>query len=146
MKKAWHIRRAEARDSKALALCIDAAYADYATRIPDLPAVSEGIAGDIANHIVWVAEMDFNIVGGMVLLPQDEFLLLANVAVHPQCSGMGIGSGLLAQADADCKELGLTELRLSTHVDMPENVRLYEHLGWHISKRSGNKVHMTKVL
>ena len=37
-------------------------------RIPDLPAVSEGIAEDIATHFVWVAEGDDRIIGGIVLL------------------------------------------------------------------------------
>ncbi len=35
-------------------------------------------------------------------------------------------------------------LRLSTHVDMPENVRLYIHLGWEETGRTGNKVQMKK--
>lgn len=144
--KNCHLRRAKSTDAEALASCIDAAYAIYATRVTDLPAVSEGIAGDIANHRVWVAEIAGEIVAGIVLVPRDDHLLLANIAVHPSNSGRGIGGALMAQADADCRALGLRELRLSTHVEIPENVALYTHLGWTETERTGNKVKMRKRL
>ena len=140
------LRRAQARDSDALAACIDAAYSIYAARIGDLPAVSEGIPHTIENHRVWVAEIDHDIVGGIILIPHDDFMILENVAVHPQHTGLGLGRALMEKAEAECSELGLHEMRLSTHQAMPENVRLYEHLGWQETDRSGNKVHMKKKL
>lgn len=144
--KNWHLRRANSDDADAFASCIDAAYAIYATRVTDLPAVSEGIGDDIAHHRAWVAEIALEIVGGIVLVPQNDHLLLANVAVHPAKRGLGIGRALMAQADADCLALGLRELRLSTHVEIPENVALYAHLGWSETERTGNKVRMRKRL
>ena len=75
-----------------------------------------------------------------------EHAILANIAVDPSCTGMGVGRGLIDHAEAHCRALKKVELRLSTHVDMPENVDLYEHLGWEETGRSGNKVHMTKFL
>ena len=143
---AWQIRRAKPQDARGLAAYIEAAYADYAARIADLPAVSEGIADDISGHRVWVAEWDGKLAGGIVLVPKEGFLLLANVAVHPAWSGQGLGRALMERAEAECRRLGLRELRLSTHVAMPENVRLYRHLGWRETGRSGNKVRMSKVL
>ena len=77
----WTIRRAGGRDADALAACLDAAYAPYAARIADLPPVSADCAGEIARFRVWVAEVADGIVGGLVLVPQDGFMLLANVAV-----------------------------------------------------------------
>lgn len=143
---AWQIRRAEPQDTRGLAGCIEAAYAGYAVRIADLPAVSEGLADDIAGHRVWVAERDGELGGGIVLVPKEDFLLLANVAVHPAWSGQGLGRALIERAEADCRQLGLRELRLTTHVAMTENVRLYRHLGWRETGRSGNKVRMSKIL
>ena len=140
------IRRAQPSDAEALADCIDAAYSIYASRINDLPPVSEGISEAIEAHRVWVAEIEHNIVGGMILIPRDGFMILENVAVHPKHTGIGLGKALLERAEADCSELGLHEIRLSTHVDIPENVRLYEHLGWQETSRSANKVHMSKAL
>ena len=142
----WRLRQAEARDARALSECVEAAYSIYAARITDLPAVSEGISDDIRDHRVWVAETDRDIVGGIILIPQQDFVLLANVAVRPECSGMGLGRALLQLAEAECLKLGLADLRLSTHAGIPENIRLYEHLGWRETGRAGNKVEMRKTL
>lgn len=86
------------------------------------------------------------IVGGLILVLKDEFAMLANIAVDPDCAGKGIGRGLIEHAEIQCRHLQKGELRLSTHVAMPENVSLYEHLGWKETGRSGNKVHMAKLL
>ena len=142
----WRIRPATVQDSAGLSECIEAAYSVYASRITDLPAVSEGISDDIANQIVWVAEVNQTIVGGIVLIPKQDFLILANVAVHPKSSGLGLGRALIELADHVCLELGLNDIRLSTHVDIPENVRLYKHLGWQETGRTGNKIHMRKFI
>jgi GNAT superfamily N-acetyltransferase len=134
------------KDAEALIKCIDAAYAIYKDRIKDLPAVSEGVADDIETHRVWVVELEQSIVGGLILVPHDKYAHLANVAVDPNCFGLGLGRGLIERAEEECRYLGLGEMRLSTHIGLPENVRLYEHLGWRETGRSGNKVHMTKRL
>ncbi len=140
------IRRAKEQDAPALSRCIDAAYSIYASRITDLPAVSEGIAADIENHLVWVAETERSIVGGLVLIPEDGFALLANIAVDPKWSGRGLGRRLLELMESECRKIGIRKVRLSTHVHMPENIRFYQGLGWRESGRSGNKVHMSKSI
>ena len=61
------IRRAIPADASQLARCMEHAYARDAERIPDLPAMSEGLDQDIADNIVWVSERDGHIVGGLVL-------------------------------------------------------------------------------
>ncbi len=139
-------RRANDRDADGLAACIEAAYSVYADRITDLPAVSEGIADSIRDNRVWVVEMGQQIVGGMILVPCDEFLMLENIAVRPEAAGSGLGRILIAQAEQDCRDLGLSEIRLSTHVDMPENVAIYSRLGWQETGRSRHKVHMRKLI
>ena len=139
------LRRAEARDSDELAECIEAAYSVYASRIDDLPAVDQGVADAIEKHRVWVA-VTKRIVGGLILVPQERFLLLENIAVRPESTGMGLGRALIRKAEQDCQMLGLDEIRLSTHVDMPENVAIYERLGWVETGRSGKKVHMSKTI
>lgn len=140
------VRRAELRDADPFADCIDAAYSVYATRVTDLPPVSEGLAETIANHRVWVAEIEHQPIGGVVLVLHDKYAVLENIAVHPRYSGLGVGGALIKQVEADCTEVGIHELRLSTHVAIPENVRLYEHLGWRETGRSRNKVRMSKEL
>lgn len=138
------IRKATSADAPALKDCINAAYEGYRKQIKDLPDVSGGIMEDILNNLVHVAEMDGKIVGGAVLVPGDTHLLLANVAMHPDAAGLGLGRALLENADREALRLGFCEMRLSTHADMPENVALYEHLGWEVTGRSGNKIFMRK--
>jgi len=144
--KNWNIRPAQSLDADALIRCIDAAYAPYAAHIAGLPAVSEGIADDIETNRVLVAELDGSIVGGLILILHSGYAVLANVAVDPASSGLGIGGGLIEHAECTCRRMGLRELRLSTHTEMQNNVLLYEHLGWKETRRSGNKVHMVKAL
>ena len=84
-----------------MSACIDAAYAHYAERIADLPPMSADCAEEIARFQVWVAEVANVIVGGLVLVPGDGFMLLANVAVHPTHTGAGMGRALMALAETE---------------------------------------------
>ena len=140
------LRPAEARDAEGLSECIEAAYSIYASRIHDLPAVADGIPEAIGSNRVWVVELEGRIVGGMILVIKDDYMIVENIAVRPECAGMGLGRTLIERAEEDCRKLGLKEIRLSTHEDMPENVTIYSRLGWAETGRSGNKVHMSKVL
>jgi len=143
--KNWQIRRARPSDATQFKDCIAAAYAVYRDRITDLPSVTEGIEDDITNHNVWVAESHGEIWGGIVLVNEGAALRLANIAVDPKAKGQGLGGALISLAERECSKLGCTEMHLSTHVDMPENVSLYIHLGWQEVARSGNKVKMSKT-
>lgn len=140
------IRPAQAADATALAACIDAAYAQYSDRISDLPPVSEGCAEDIAVNQVWVAVHGDDVVAGLVLVAGDGFLKLANLAVRPDHAGKGLGRRLIELSVSEAKRQGYGEMRLNTHVDMPDNVRLYQHLGWVEVSRSNNTVSMKKSL
>ena len=140
----WTIRRADIRDADRLSRCIDAAYAQYTDRIRDLPQFSANCAGEIAKHLVWVAEAEGEIVGGLVLVPGDGFMLLANVVVHPDKRGTGIGQQLLTLAESEAVGRGYAEMRLNTHVEMPENIRLYARNGWAEMGRAGTKITMKK--
>lgn len=142
----WTLRRATAADAVSLAACIDAAYSVYADKGIKLPAVSHGVAEDIQNNIVWVAVLARQIVGGLVLIIEEDHAVLANVAVEPSAAGLGLGRALLERAEQEVGKLGLGQLRLTTHSDIPENVRLYEYLGWHETGRRGSKVFMEKAL
>jgi N-acetylglutamate synthase-like GNAT family acetyltransferase len=142
----WTIRKAEHRDADALSACIDAAYAQYAARITDLPPVSANCAEEIAKYQVWVAEIENEVAGGIVIIPKEDFMRLANVAVHPDHKGAGLGRALIALAESESLDQGYREMRLTTHVDMPENVQLYAHLGWQQDLRRGNKVSMRKTI
>jgi GNAT superfamily N-acetyltransferase len=142
----WNIRRAEMADAASLAACIEAAYSIYAASGVELPAVSDGIAEDIRDNLVWVAVQGGRIVGGLVLVAKQDHMMLANVAVDPGATGAGLGRALIQHAEREARELGVHRMKLTTHAGMPENVRLYEHLGWRETGRCGDKVFMEKQM
>ena len=143
---AWSIRAATAQDAAGLRACIDAAYASYRGQGIALPDVSSGIAADIADHLVFVVSEGPKIIAGIVLVAVDGHMQMANVAVHPDHGGKGIGKALIARAEAEAITAGQTVLRLATHIAMPENISLYQRLGWVEVGREGNKVLMEKRL
>lgn len=49
-------------------------------------------------------------------------------------------------AEDACRAAGLHELRLATHVKMPQNVAIYGRLGWIETGRDDRKVMMVKRL
>ena len=142
----WSLRRAGPADADGLAPCLTAAYAAHAARLPDLPAMADGVAEDLARCQVWVAEADSTIVGGLVLAPQAGYLRLANVAVHPNARGAGLGRALIGLVERQAAAQGYRELRLNSHAGMVETLRLYARLGWMETGRQGNTVAMTKTL
>lgn len=133
-------------DAEDLASCIDAAYAKYEQRISDMPPVSDGIAEEITNNQVWVAVEGGEVIAGLFLVSQDGFMKLTNLAVHPGHSGRGLGRKLMELSESEARRQGYNELRLNTHVAIPENVQLYEHLGWKEVSRGANTVSMRKYL
>ena len=133
------IRRASDADVEALTEVIMAAYAPY--RELGIPAVEEGVADDIIRHHVWVAELDGQIVGGIVVM-LDGQAHIANLAVDPQASGGGIGRALVVRACAAAKADGFDAIELATHRAMTGTQQFYRKLGWVMTGRDGNKVYL----
>ena len=132
-------------DAEGLAICIDAAYAPARARGVSLPPVSEGLDSEIHQHLVWVAD-DGEIRGGLVARIDGKRAQLINIAVDPARAGQGIGKRLIETALDTVRELGARRIDLVTHVDMPENISLYRHLGWQETGRDGSKVTMSRDL
>ncbi len=140
------IRPARTADAAALSVCFRRAYAEYATRLSDLPDVAEGLAEEIERHNVWVAEQGDRLLGGLVLMIGAERARLANLAVDPQAEGRGLARRLIETAERACRTRDLAFLELTTHSALPEIQSLYRHLGWAETSRAGNKVFMSKRL
>ncbi len=136
------IRPAVHADIPGLKRCIDMAYAQYRVRLADLPDVSDGLDHDIDCHRVLLIEDRGQVVGAMILKETPAFLQLANIAVHPDQAGKGLGKALIGDAVRIAQSLGYTRLNLTTHAAIPENIALYTHLGWAETGRDGNKVFM----
>lgn len=148
----WIVRPAEPRDAEGLAQCVAAAYQMYIPRMGGQkpgPMLAD-YAEEIARHQVWVADANEEIIGGLVLILYADYILLDNIAVHPNYQGRGVGRALLQLADAEALRQGYGELRLYTHVTMTENIDLYTRIGWietHRGEQAGYaRVFMRKQL
>ena len=131
------IRPAGAADVPAMTRIVAAAYQRYVERIGKPPApMLDDYRKHVRAHTAWVAELDGEIAGLIVLLPEDDHLLLDNVAVDPLRHGQGIGGALMAFAEQEASRRGYTELRLYTHEKMTENLVMYPALGWRETARA----------
>lgn len=132
------LRRANPDDAVALTQVVKAAYAPFQSL--GLPPVAEGIAEDIRDHNVWVAEIDSVVRGGIVLVLGAQ-AHIANLAVHPDAGGHGIGQALIAKVSEAAAAAGHQSLQLATHADMSATQAFYRKRGWAETGRAGNKVY-----
>ncbi|NKB53045.1 MAG: GNAT family N-acetyltransferase [Rhizobiaceae bacterium] len=140
------IRKAIPEDVPQIVACIDAAYEIYSRSIADLPPVSAGLDEDIITNQVWVLDLNGSTIGVLVLVVGDGFMKLANLAVHPDHGGKGLGRALIEHGEREALQQGFSEMRLNTHADMTATQRLYQRLGWIETGRKGATVMMNKVL
>ena len=140
------IRPAGTDDVPQIEACLTAAYAQARAQLPDLPDVTGGIAQDIAENAVFVAEKERAVVGVIVLVARKEALLIANLGVDPKHGGQGIGGRLLTLAEDQARQLGYRDMHLRTHAGLTATLAMYLHLGWRENARSGSVVSMVKLL
>lgn len=144
----WKIRQAKAEDSAGLKACMEAAYAGYLERMDGqrLPPMDVDYLSEIKNYPTWVVESGGAIIGGLIMVFEDDHASLANIAVDPSYQGQGIGGGLIDFAESIAKEKRYSTLQLATHILLTENISLYRHLGWVETARDGAKVYMEKSI
>ena len=140
------IRPATLADVDGLKAAIVAAYAPFAEQGIGLPPVAEGLEDDVQNNHVWVADDRGIILGGVVLVLKDGHAHLANLAVHPDWAGQGLGRDLIDTVLHAAKAAGHENIVLTTHVDMAATIAFYAKLGWTELWREDDKVRMTTSL
>ncbi|MCC6467859.1 MAG: GNAT family N-acetyltransferase [Alphaproteobacteria bacterium] len=150
-KPPYAIRPARAADVARIHATVDAAYAKYIARIGKKPGpMLDDYAARVAEGAAWVLEADGRIAGVVVLLPEDDHVLLDNVAVDPAFAGHGFGRALIDFAEAETRRRGFGEVRLYTHEKMTENIAMYPRMGYeetHRGEQAGySRVFMRKKL
>lgn len=131
------IRRAWPDDVDVLRAIVERAFGLYIERIGRRPApMDDDYGARVAGGLVDVAEQDGELLGLIVLVVGDGFLLVETVAVDPSRQGHGVGRALLAHAERTAVLLGLAELRLYTNASMTENLELYPRLGYREVERA----------
>jgi N-acetylglutamate synthase-like GNAT family acetyltransferase len=151
MKDRHSIREATAADASGLGQCMESAYSIYQDRMGGmrgmrLPPMDVDYQCEIDNFPVWVIENAGLISGGLIMDFANDQALIANIAVSPNSQGQGIGGALMRFADAQAVKKGFSQINLTTHSLLNENLELYKHLGWVETDRKGQRVFMSKNL
>ena len=141
--KPMRVRPASPDDADALERVVRAAYAPFEHL--GLPPVADGLAEDIRDHLVLVAE-DSRLIGGIVAKRRDGAMGIANLAVDPKASGRGIGRLLLEEVGRIAMAEGHQHLTLTSHAGMTGTLAFYARLGWQETGREGNRVYLLKEL
>ena len=148
MELTWHIREATEEDAEGLKVCMESAYTEYQERMGGvrLPPMDVDYLSEINSYPTWVVESNGNILGGLIMSLDNDQASVANIAVDPKCQGQGIGGALMKFAEAKARENNFSELHLTTHTLLRENVSLYRHLGWEETGRNEVKIFMKKEI
>ena len=145
------LRRAGPADAAAVRTLTRAAYAKW---VPVIGREPLPMTADY-EHAVRAHRIDLLVAAGALaalieMVPEQNVLLIENVAVAPAFQGQGLGRRLMAHAETVARELGLGRLRLYTNALFTENVALYRRLGYAIDReepfRGGVVVHMSKAI
>ena len=145
------IRLARAADAATVAAIVKDAYSMYLARNGKIPGpMRDDYAALVDAARVHVLEDAGEIVGLVVLIPEQQAMLLDNVAVSPRAQGRGFGVRLIAFAEESARAAGFAVIRLYTQDIMTENLALYSRLGFvetHRGEEIGlNRVYMSKTI
>ena len=127
---------------------MESAYAAYQTRMDgeQLPPMDADYSSEIKDYPAWVVEKDGSILGGLIMVFENDHASIANISVAPNFQGYGIGGELMKFAETKAKENKYSEVHLATHVLLKDNVSLYRHLGWKKINRDETRVFMKKKI
>ncbi|ALS78434.1 hypothetical protein AUO94_07045 [Planococcus kocurii] len=144
----WNIRKATLTDADELQKCMHSAYLKYSDRINinNLPPMNVDYKDEIAFFPVWVVEFNNQLIAGLVLVLEEDYASLANIAIDPGFQAKGLGKFLLNFAEQEIRNRGYSEMKLATHVLFTENVLFYQKRGWVIVDQDETKVYMKKYL
>ena len=135
------LRRATADDALVMHRIAELAYSPYLPRMGGLRPVpmDTDYAAAVTDTEAWVASVEGEVVGFLLLVDERDAMLLENVAVLPSHHGQGVGRALLALAEDRALAAGRSRIRLYTHESMVENQRLYERIGYAETHRESQR-------
>lgn len=144
------LRAATRDDLRVVQEIIRTAYTPYIARIGREPGpLLDDYGALIDAGRVHVAVLD-GAVQGILVLPQDDAMLLDNVAVALEAQGSGLGRVLLEFAEHAAIEAGYQAIKLYTNEAMTENIALYSRIGYaethRVEEMGLRRVYMRKPL
>jgi ribosomal protein S18 acetylase RimI-like enzyme len=144
-----HIRPGLPADVVAIRALTRAAYAKWVPLIGREPLpMAADYDRALLEHAFDLLLADGRLVGLIETKVEPDHLWIENVAVAPKEQGKGWGRRLLAHAERKAQAANLAELRLLTNPAFQGNVRLYQAIGYTITRtepfRGGTTVYMGK--
>ena len=135
--------RATSADASTVRDLVRTAYAKW---VPLLGREPKPMTADydaaVRDHVVDVLRLDGKAAALIEMEPENDDLLVVNVAVSPDHQGRGYGRALLVHAEEFALSLGLKESRLYTSVYLTENVKLYERVGYKVDREEEASPHL----
>ncbi|MFV3291542.1 GNAT family N-acetyltransferase [Pseudomonas sp. NY11955] len=119
---------------------VERSAAQAFTNWPALAWLAQGVVLDCAAHMAfveaggsWVAEDSAGrIVGFACARLADQALHLHEISVCQEVQGQGVGRQLIQQVVDAARCAGVSELTLTTFIDVPWNAPLYMRLGFEV--------------
>jgi GNAT superfamily N-acetyltransferase len=144
-------RVATAQDRPAVEAIVKAAYSPYVSRIGRKPGpMLDDYGALIREGRVYVVGHGGAVQAILVLIPEQDAMLLDNVAVAPDAQGSGLGRAMLEFAERAAMDAGYGTIRLYTNEAMTENLELYGKIGYAETHRAEEKglrrVYMAKAV
>jgi ribosomal protein S18 acetylase RimI-like enzyme len=135
------LRPATAEDAAAILTITRAAFAAYEGRLdPPTSALKETLEELVSSlfqpdHGAALALVGNQPVGALrwSISPQRDHLYVGRVAVLPAYRRRGIASALMRWSEDHARALGLPAIEIGVRLQLPENLRFYEHLGYQIT-------------
>lgn len=127
------MRAARPDEAEAVGALVEAAFSRHIAAVGQRPApMDDDHAARIARGEQYVADGDKpgTLAASIVLVEQDGYLVVNNVAVAPDRQRQGHGRALLTFAEDEARRRGLPEIRLHTHARMADNLIMYPRLGY----------------
>ena len=128
------IRLATPVDAPAMKRIAELAYRKYAQRLnpPPLPILFDYIEVAMAGN-TYVFVRDALVVAMVTCIAEADHMLLRNLAVLPECQGVGIGGKLIDFLELEARRRTLSEVRLWTREEMSDNVQYCQRRGYVIT-------------
>ncbi|WP_134687364.1 GNAT family N-acetyltransferase [Brevibacillus migulae] len=133
------IRLAEAEDAHLVHACMLAAFEEY--RNADIPssALDETVAS-IEKALREGAEKaliyldDKRPLGSVRFKIDENSLYFFRLSVSPEARGRGLAKSMLLHLEQYAKDDGKTKLRCRVRMSVPQNILLYQSMGYHVFK------------
>jgi len=130
------LRRARQDDVPAITALVHDAYVGSVALLGRQPMpMTVDYAEAVALHEVWVLDEGDRLAGVLELIAKPDVMWIENVAVAPDRQSRGLGRRLLAHAEAQARERGLTAMGLLTNERFVDNIAMYERYGYRETHR-----------